>query len=384
MNETDTLKPGLDRAQRWFLIVGVLGLAACAYGASSNWTGFLRAYLIAYLFWLLVGIGSLPILMLHHMVGGKWGYVIRRTLEASTRTIPLLALFFIPLIIGHSDPNVYPIVTGSSFKAIYLSSPFFFARVFLYFAAWLILAFILNKLSSRQDLGTSHGLLKKFNNASAAGMLIYCAAISWASFDWVMSLEPNFFSTIFGMIFIIMSALAAMSFTIIVTMLLAKHKPLSGVINQQNFNDLGNILLTFVMLWAYMSFSQFLIIWAGNLQDENFWFTVRATGGWKWVALFIILFHFAVPFILLLNRPVKRHMKALALVGSGLLVMTWFDLYWFIMPAFYPLGPHINWMDIVAPLGVGGVWLALFIRQLKAKPRLPLHDPRFEGVVQHG
>jgi hypothetical protein len=383
MNE-DTLKPGLDRAQRLFLAVGVVALAASAYGAWSNWTGFLRAYLIAYMLWFLVGLGSLALLMLHHMVGGRWGYVIRRTLEASTRTIPLLALFFIPLAIGHSNPHLYPAVKGSSFKAIYLSPSFYFTRVIVYFAAWLFFAYFLNKLSSLQDLGTTHGLLKKFNNLSAGGLLIYCAAISWASFDWVMSLEPNFFSTIFGMIFIVMSALAALSFTIIVSMILSKHKPLSGVIGSSNFNDLGNILLTFVMLWAYLSFSQFLIIWAGNLQDENFWYTVRGTGEWKWVALFIILFHFAVPFILLLNRPVKRQMKALAFVGGGLLVMTWIDLYWFIMPAFYPLGPHLDWIDLVAPFAVGGVWLAFFIRQLKAKPRLPLHDPRFEGVVQHG
>jgi hypothetical protein len=383
MNE-DTLKPGLDRAQRLFLAVGVVGLAACAYGAYSNWTGFLRAYLVAYMLWFLVGLGCLALLMLHHMVGGSWGYVIRRTLEAGTRTIPLLALFFIPLAIGHSNPQLYPVVKGSSFKAIYLSPSFYIGRVIFYFAAWLILAYFLNKLSSLQDQGTTHGLLKKFNNLSAAGLLFYCAAISWAAFDWVMSLEPNFFSTIFGLIFIIMSVLAALSFTIIVSMISAKHKPLSGVINSGNFNDLGNILLTFVMLWAYLSFSQFLIIWAGNLQDENFWYTVRGTGEWKWVALFIILFHFAVPFVLLLNRPVKRQMKALAFVGGGLLVMTWIDLYWFIMPAFYPLGPQIDWIDLVAPFAVGGLWLAFFIRQLKAKPRLPLHDPRFEGVVQHG
>jgi len=384
MNETDTLRPRLDSAQRWFLMVGVAALAACAFGAYSNWTGFLRAYLMGYLLWLLVALGCFAILMLHHMVGGKWGFVIRRTLEAGSRTFPLLALLFIPLVLGHSDTHLYPVVTGSSFKAFYLSRPFYFGRAAAYFASWIIIAYFLNKLSSQQDQGTDRNLLRSFHNLSAAGMLIYAATISWASFDWVMSLEPKFFSTIFGMIFIIMPALAAMSFTIIVTMFLARYKPLSGVITAKNFNDLGNILLTFVMLWAYMSFSQFLIIWAGNMQDENFWYTVRATGGWKWVALFIILFHFAVPFILLLNRPVKRHMRALAVVGGGLIVMTWFDLYWFIMPAFYPLGPHINWMDIVAPFGIGGLWLALFVRQLKAKPRLPLHDPRFEGVVQHG
>jgi hypothetical protein len=384
MNETDTLKPGLDRAQRWSLIVGVVAVAACAYGAFANWTHFLQAYLMAYMLWFLVGMGCLAILLLHHMVGGRWGYVIRRTLEAGTRTIPLLAILFIPLAIGHSNTHIYPVVQGSSFKAFYLKPAFYYGRVVFYFAGWLIFAYLLNRLSRIQDQGTGHGLLKKFNNLAAGGMLFYCAAISWASFDWIMSLEPNFFSTIFGMIFIVMSALAAMSFTIIVSMKLAKHKPHEGVINSKIFNDLGNIMLTFVMLWAYLSFSQFLIIWAGNLQDENFWYTVRATGEWKWVALFIILFHFAVPFVLLLNRPVKRHMAALAAVGGGLLVMTWVDLYFFIMPAFYPLAPHIDWMDIVAPFAVGGLWLALFIKQIKAMPRLPLHDRRFEGVVQHG
>ena len=384
MNETDTLKPRLDSAQRFFLIVGVIALAACALGAFSNWTGFLRAYLIAYLLWLLVALGSLSILMLHHMVGGNWGFVIRRTLEASSRTFILMALLFIPLAVGHSNPNLYPVVTGSSFKAFYLSSPFYFTRAALYFAAWILLSYFLNKLSTRQDQGTDRSLLRSFNNLSAAGLLIYCVAISWASFDWVMSLEPKFFSTIFGMIFIVMTALAALSFTIIATMLQSKHKPLSDVITPKHFNDLGSILMVFVMLWAYMSFSQFLIIWAGNMQDENFWYTVRATGEWKWIALLIVLFHFAVPFILLLNRPVKSQRKALAAVGGSLIVMTWIDLYWFIMPAFYPLGPHIDWMDLVAPLGIGGLWLALFIRQLKSKPRLPLHDPRFEGVVQHG
>ncbi len=384
MNGTDTLMPNFDRAQRWSLMVGVAALAACAFGAYVNWTGFLQAYLIAYLLWLLITVGCFAILMLHHMVGGRWGFVIRRTLEAATKTFPLLALLFVPLVIGHSDPKLYPAVTGPTFKAFYLSPPFYFARAIVYFASWIIIAYYLNKLTARQDLGGEHGLLRRFSNLSAVGLLIYCTTISWASFDWVMSLEPKFFSTIFGMIFIVMPALAGMSFAVVVTMFLAKYKPLSEVASPLRFNDLGNLLLTFIMLWAYLCFSQFIIIWAGNLQDENFWYTVRGTGEWMWVALFIILFHFAVPFVLLLNRPVKRHMRVLAAVGAGLLVMTWVDLYWFIVPAFYPLGPRINWMDIVAPFGIGGVWLALYISKLKAKPRLPLNDPRFEGVVQHG
>jgi hypothetical protein len=384
MNDIDALRPQLDRLQRWFLLIGVIGLIACAIGAYSNWTQFLRSYLLGYIFWLEIALGCFALVMLHHMVGGKWGYIIRRPLEAASRTIPLLALLFIPLLVGHSNPAFYPVVTGSGFKAFYLKPNFFFARVIVYFAAWIILAFFLNRWSSQQDQGTSPGMLQRFQNLSGPGILIYGFTISFAAIDWVMALDPKFFSTIFGMIFIIMPALAAMSFTIIVTMLLAKHKPLSEVVDPLNFNQLGNLLLTFVMLWAYMSFSQFLIIWAGNLQDEIPWYTVRATGDWSWVALFIVLFHFAVPFILLLNRPVKRKMKALAAVGAALIVMGWIDLYWFIVPTFYPLSPRIHWMDIVAPIGIGGIWLALFVRELKAKPLLPLHDPRFEGVVQHG
>lgn len=384
MNDIDALKPQFGRFQRWFLLIGVLGLVACVIGAYSNWTQFLRSYLIAYIFWLEIALGCFAILMLHHMVGGKWGFIIRRPLEAGSRTLPLLALLFIPLLVGHSDQALYPIATGSNFRAFYLKPTFYFSRVVIYFAAWIILAFFLNRWSSEQDKGTTDGMLQRFQNLCGPGILIYGFTITFASIDWVMALEPKFFSTIFGMIFIIMPALAAMAFVIIVTMFLAKHKPLSEVVSPLNFNDLGNLLLTFVMLWAYLSFAQFLIIWAGNLQNEIPWYTVRATGEWSWVALFIVLFHFAVPFILLLNRPVKRKMKALAAVGAGLIVMGWIDLYWFIVPSFHPLGPQFHWMDFVAPLAIGGFWLALFVRELKAKPLLPLHDPRFEGVVQHG
>lgn len=384
MNDIDALKPKLDRLQSRLLLIGVLGLIACAFGAYLNWTQFLRSYLLGYLFWLMIALGCFAILMLHHMVGGKWGFIIRRPLEAGSRTIPLLALLFIPLLVGHADKGLYPPVTGSSFKAFYLQPDFFLGRAVFYFAAWITLAYFLNRWSSEQDTGTTDGLLQRFPKLCAPGILIYGFTITFAAIDWVMALEPHFFSTIFGMIFIIMPALAAMSFVIIVTMLLAKRKPLSEVATPLKFNDLGNLLLTFVMLWAYLSFSQFLIIWAGNLQDEIPWYTVRATGGWTWVALFIIGFHFAVPFILLLNRPVKRNMKALAAVGGALIVMGWFDLYWFIFPSFYPLGPRFHWTDFVVPIGIGGVWLSFFVRALKSKPLLALHDPRFEGVVQHG
>ena len=382
MNDIEALRPVLGRLQWKFLVIGVVALIACAIGAVFNWTQFARSYLLAYIFWLEIGLGCFSILMLHHMVGGRWGYVIRRPLEAGSRTIPLLALLFVPLYFAHS--RLYPVVTGADFKARYLNPPFFFGRTILYFALWILFAYLLNKWSSVQDRDSSPLLIKRLQNISAPGLLIYCFSITFLAVDWVMSLEPKFFSTIWGMIFVIMPALVAMSFIVIITTLLAKYEPISRVVSPERFNDFGNLLLVFVMLWAYLSFAQFLIIWAGNLQDEIPWYTVRATGGWAAIGLFIILFHFAVPFVLLLNRPVKRKMKVLAGVGAGLVVMTWVDLYWFIVPSFYPLAPHISWMDIVATIGIGGVWLAMFVGQLKKKPLLPLRDPRFEGVVQHG
>jgi hypothetical protein len=382
MNDLDALRPRMSRFQGRALAIGVAGLVALAVGAHSNLGQFLQSYLIGYVMWLLIAVGCFAILMLHHLVGGRWGYLIRRPLEAGSRTLPLLVLFFIPLLVGHS--HLYPPIADPGFKAVYLKPGFYFSRAAVYFAVWILFAYLLNKWSSEQDDTADPGIVARLRRLSGPGVLLYGFTITFASIDWVMALEPKFFSTIFGMIFIIMPALAAMSFVIIVTLLLSKYKPISDVVSPGHFNDLGNLLLTFVMLWAYLSFDQFLIIWAGNLQDEIPWYTERATGGWAPVALFIILFHFAVPFVLLLNRPVKRNMKVLASVGAGLVVMTWIDLYWFIVPAFYPLGPHIHWMDVVAPIGIGGVWQAFFVRQLKAKPLLPLHDPRFEGVAQHG
>jgi hypothetical protein len=265
------------------------------------------------------------------------------------------------------------------FKSFYLRTPFFVGRTVAYFAAWIILTYFLNKWSFEQDRTGEPGVTDRLQFLSGPGLLIYGFTITYASVDWVMSLEPDFFSTIYGMMFMVAPALAAMAFMTVVAMLLARRKPLSDIISPSHFQDFGNLLLTFVMLWAYLSFSQFLIIWAGNLQDEIPWYTSRSTGGWAWVALFLILFHFAVPFLLLLSRDVKRRMRVLAMVAAALLVVGWVDLFWIVVPAFEPSGPRLQgvWMYLLAPIGIGGIWIATFIRQLKGKPLLPLHDPRF-------
>jgi hypothetical protein len=185
------------------------------------------------------------------------------------------------------------------------------------------------------------------------------------------------------MLFMVVQGLAAMAFVIVVAQMLAGRPPLSEIATPADFNDLGNLLLTFVMLWAYLAFSQFLIIWSGNLKDEIPWYTSRATGGWAWLAVFLIVFHFAVPFLLLLSRNVKRRLRVLSVVAGALIFLGWVDMYWLMVPAFAPDRPRIHWMDLAAAIGVGGIWIAVFLSELKGRPLVPLHDPRLQEAAEH-
>lgn len=384
------LQSGFDQVQRRALGVGVVFLVISAIGAYHDLTGFLRSYLVAYVFWLTFALGCSGVLMLHHLVGGQWGFLIRRILEAATRTFPLLVLLFVPLVV--TLPRLYlwarPAEVASlhmpPFKRVYLSTPFFVGRAVFYFAVWLLLAYFLNRWSARQDEIGGSEITSRLQYLSGPGLLVYGFTITYASIDWIMSLDPGFFSTIFGMILMVLPALTAMALAVIVVMKLAAYAPIAGRIQPGHFNDYGNLQLTFVMLWAYLAFAQFLIIWAGNLQDEIPWYVSRATGFWGGVALFLIVFYWAIPFLLLLSRDVKRRMQVLAGVSVGLIVMGWVDLYWMIAPSFFPKGPHLSWTDGVLPIGLGGLWVSWFVWQLKQRPLLPQRDPRFEEVLSVG
>ncbi|HEV2176866.1 MAG TPA: hypothetical protein VGW33_06660 [Terriglobia bacterium] len=383
----EPLETVFDRLQQRALAVGVAGMVLCAVGYLLNPVLALRSYLVGYLVWLAIALGCMAILMLHHLAGGNWGFAVRRILEAGAKTMVLLAALFIPILVNlpklyrWADPAQAASLGLAPFKRFYLRVPFFTGRVVFYFAVWILISYLLRKWSLEQDATGDPKLAEKLQYLSAPGILLYGFTISYAAIDWVMSLDPGFFSTIFGMIFMVLPALTALAFTVVVAMLLARTKPLSDVLNPPLFNDYGNLLLTFVMLWAYLSFAQFLIIWSGNLQDEIPWYVTRASGGWAPVAVLLIVFHFAVPFFLLLLRDVKRRMKMLAAVCIGLVVMEWLDLYWMIAPSYSPAGPQFHWTDFVAPLGIGGLWIAVFVWRLKSSPLLPLRDTRFETVA---
>jgi len=389
MNSTESIQNSLGRFQRGSLVVGLLGLTLCFAGASHSPVQFFRSYLLAFVFWVGVALGCTAILMLHHMVGGRWGFLLRRLLESGTRTFYLMALLALPLLFGlrllysWADPEKVKLDPILQYKQPYLNVPFFILRTVIYFIAWIALAYFLNKWSREHDETANPHLAKRLQNLSGPGMIIYGLTVTFASIDWVMSLEPRWFSTIYGMIFMITQALAAMSLVTIAVILLSAHEPFSALVSKRVLNDYGNLLLTFTMLWAYLSFSQYLIIWSGNLQDEIPWYVTRASGGWAGVAMALIVFHFAVPFLLLLSRFVTRRRQWLGAVAAIQIVMSVIDIFWLTVPAYERSGPQFHWMDWAAILGIGGVWIWRFTAGLKGRPLLPLHAPQMEDIGHH-
>jgi hypothetical protein len=343
---------------------------------------FFRSYLIAYLFWFGIAAGCLPLLMLHHLVGGAWGFALRRILEAGTRTLPLMLLLFVPILFGihslyewsHPDAVIRDAVLQE--KESYLNVPFFIVRSAIYFFAWTILVVLLNRWSAEQDATGNPLLIRRFQRLSAPGILAYCLTVTFASVDWAMSLEPHWFSTVYGMLFIVGQTLAALAMAIPVAVLLSEVPPASDFMKAEVFQDLGNLLLAFVMLWAYMAFSQYLIIWSGNLPEEIPWYLRRGNNGWQWVAGFLAVFHFAVPFVLLLGRENKRRKAILAWIAVAILAMRWVDIYWLVAPAFR-LTAGIHFFDVVLFVLMGAIWLYLFSVQLNRRSLLPLRDPDF-------
>jgi hypothetical protein len=375
-----------------FAIVGVVGLAVAGFLGMINPQQGLRSYLFAYVFWFVIPMGCMGLLMLHHLVGGWWGLPIRRLAEAGTRTLPLTALLFIPVIVGMNkiyswiyDPGEMATNPNFRFKMEYLTRQGFIVRAVVYFVIWLGIAALLNKFSREQDQAGGDGtkFALRLEGMSGPGIILFVFALTFAMVDWVMSLEPHWFSTIYGLLFTVISALTAMSLMIVVLRGVAEEEPIASVVTPQLFNDLGNLMLAFTMLWAYMSFSQFLIIWAGNIKDEIPWYMTRAFGGWGKLALFLIVMHFAVPFLLLLQRGVKRRLRWLSIVTGLMLCLSAIDVYWLIVPAYEQSGPQLHFTDIFAFIGIGGLWLAFYFWQIGRMPLLPLNDPRFEGALAH-
>lgn len=381
--------PAAGRIQQGSLIIGLAGLTLCAVGAIFRPALFLQSYLFGYMFTLGLALGCMAILMLQYLTGGDWGVVIRRILESAMRTLPWLAVGFLPIALGVRELYVWArpaqaAAEGLGYRTEYLNIPFFIIRAVVYFAIWLAMAHLLDRWSREQDRGAALGWLKRLRRLSGPGLVIYAVTITFAAYDWLMSLNTQWFSTIFGLLVIAGQALSAVAFVILVAALLAKREPMALVFQARHFHDLGKLLLTFVMVWAYMSFSQLLIVWSGNLPQEIPFYLPRMQSSWRWIGVLLIVLHFALPFALLLSRDLKRRAEWLAALAGLVIVMRVIDIFWLVAPEFRRQGLMIDWFDPVTVVGLCGVWLALFIRELRARPMLPLRDPHLADALSAG
>ena len=392
---TEALFTDLDKAQRRAFQIGAAGLLVLSIGYFADSDQFYRSWLIACLYWLAPTLGSLGLVMLHGTTSGAWGFGIRRMLDAAMRNLPLMALLFVPLLLGgvhalyewsHADAVAAdPILQH---KAVYLNRTFFTLRTVFYFGLWGALAYFMLKTTAGGV--RTIAMLRWQRTLGGVGLGLYVLSMSFASFDWAMSLEPHWFSTIYGVLFVIGQGLSTFCLCIFVASRLARYEPCKDWFDKQLVHDLGNLTMAFVMLWAYVSFSQFLIIWSGNLPEETPWYLNRIGHGWQAIALVLVAFHFVVPFLILLNRRAKRNLPFLASLAVALLFMRFLEIFWLIAPAFgHAEGGHgggfsVSWMDLVAPVGIGGLWVGLFLQNLRRRPLTPpkplgLHLPGEAG-----
>ena len=354
------------------LILGIVGAVACVIGGFVQLDIFLRGYLIAYMFWTGLSLGCLALLMVQYLSAGLWGLVIRRFLEAGAKVLPLMFVLFLPILLLRT--HMYGWMTNPpADNHWYLNTPGWIIRWVVYFAIWGWLTWTLTRWGDRLDRPWVK--YPRFEALSGVGCVLYALTTSFAAVDWVMSLDPHWGSTIYGLIFLIGQCLSALCFSIIMLTVITRHEPYDEIVKPMQFHDIGKLTLAFVMLFAYFSFSQWLIIWSGNLPDEISWYLQRIRGWWGLIILAIVLFHFALPFAMLLSRELKRAGRRLIPLAILLLFMRLVDLYWYTIPSFKD-ATYLSIWYVIAPIGMGGLWLAYFFFNLRQRPLLPAYDPQ--------
>lgn len=383
--ETNSELSGL---QTKALLVGALGLAAAAAGFAMDSEQFYRSYLTGYLYWLAPTLGCLGWTMIYHLTAASWGVPARRIWESAGRTMPLMGILAIPVVMGMQTlfPWARPEAVDDALiqaKAAFLNEPFFLVRVVIYVVLWSAIGILLSRWSLQQDADGPQPAIRKLRFLSGAGLVLMALTLTFFSVDFVMSLDPHWFSTIFGFLFAAADLLAAMAFTVLAVRFLEKTDSLKKLVNVDTYHDYGNLLLGFIMLWTYMNLSQFLIIWSGNTQEEAPWYLQRMGDGWLVISQALIIFHFALPLLFLLTRWTKRNPSRLVFVAIWILVMRFVDLYWLTQPSMsHGSGVHLHWMDLAVLIGLGGLWVGVFAMHLKDKPLLAKNDPRLAEVLE--
>ncbi len=388
---------------RWRAIaLGVGGVFTIiwAIGCFFNVEQGLRSWLLGFIFWGGIGIGSIGILLLQYLTGGAWGVVIRRFVEAGSRTMPIILILFLPILVGIYTTSIYEWThlndSITRWRQPFLNIPWWIFRSLLYLALLYLIAYLLDKWSWRQDQTDNYDdsatLLEKATRFSGPGMILYILVVSFAAIDWVLTLDPHFYSTIWGLLFVTGWGLSCLCFMVAIMATLADKPPLNRILGKRHFHDIGKLILALVMIWAYFNFAQYLIIWAGNIPEETKYFIPRIQGAWGYIGLILLVFHFAFPFLLLLSRDLKRDAKWLRSIAIFILVFRLIDMYYLIGPTprigmdgqNVPFSLSFSWMDIVAPLAVGGIWLWWFFGELLKRPLVPIRDPFLENAIDHG
>jgi hypothetical protein len=372
--------------------LGIIFLILTVAGAFVDTPQFFRSYLYAYVFWVGITVGCLVWLMVQYLSGGAWGVMSRRVCEAAAKVMPMWVLFFVPLILGiqylygnsWANPSVVAHDPVLQHKAPFLNVPFWIARGFVYLGGWSFLALILNRWSGIEDREGGVKPRQTMAKISAPGLIFSAFAVTFMSTDWVMSVNPHWFSTMFGLLFIAGEALSSLSFIIAVLVMLSNQLPMSEYLTRRHMHDLGKLLLAATMLFAYFSYSQFLITWAGNLPEEIPWYLHRLSGGWEALGFFLVIGHFALPFSLLLSQDLKKNFKKLRAVAIMLIVMRVIGVFWETVPEFFPGHLHVSWMDFTAPIGLGGLFVAAFLNNLMQRPLIPPNNPNLEEALAHG
>jgi hypothetical protein len=379
------------------LLVGAGGLALATLGwafGSLGWMdigSFYRAYLFGYMFWLGITLGSMAIVMLNHLTSGDWGLLIRRSGEAAALTMPLLIVLFIPIVIGAkylypwADPSQVANDPVLKMRSVVFNVPMWSARALIYMLIWWTLAILLRRMSVAHDASSDPAVLSRLRRVSAAGLVIYFVTMTLASMDWMMSRETHWYSSVFGFIVIIGQGLSGLVFMLVILRSMAEREPFRSAARPSMFNDLGNLLLVFVILWAYVSFSQLLVTWMGNTQEDVVWYVQRIRGGWKWVSIALIAIHFFVPFLLLLGKSNKQRIEVLGTLAAALLFLRLLDVLYLVVPSGpTEQGNGISWIVFFTPLGIGGIWFATFLWFLRNRPLMPLGQQVSPPEEKHG
>jgi hypothetical protein len=369
------------------LMVGSVGLIGCFIGFRTGRDQFFHSYLTAYIFWVSIGLGALFFILLHHLVDATWSVILRRLAESVMVTLPIMVVFFLPVLFGlhdlyhwsHADAVAEDVLLQK--KSPFLNQNFFIIRAAVYFTIWYLLGRNLYKTSLLQDKAPSQNIIERMRAVSGPGMLLFALSITFAAFDWLMSLDPHWYSTIFGVYFFAGCLLSILAFITLIVVFLRRNGILHEEITVEHFHDLGKLMFAFTVFWAYIAFSQYFLIWYGNIPEETVWYLHRWEGNWKCLSLIIVFGHFVIPFGVLLSRVPKRNVTVMAIMSIWILAIHWVDLYWLVLPNLHKHHFHFSWMDLVTFLGVGGIFLFFFWKRFSSQPIIPVKDPKLQASI---